>query len=283
MKWTKWQWVALIWIVSVFAGVLILLLLGPWIMDDFWFVLVGPFVVASLLGIWLTAGMGPVWLRLLGMLVGQSLLVALMGMGSGESAVGFTPGLAATTALTALAMLGLGCAGSILPIHSTWSVRIALWEIVVSIGLIGVTFAVIRLVSEIYTWEWTQWASQAGAHFLVFSLYTGGLMTLTLLPLLVRGKGPQVFSAIMLLLAVVLIPPIEATTFDLLRLSGGDIELFYAAHIGQTVMALAIMIPLVAAFPGVLVRQTPPAVKPVEQTAQKRIPSETEEDFAEMQ
>jgi len=282
MHWTKWQWAALFWILLVFGGFLGSLSLHPFIIE-FWVILVGPFVMASLLGIWLTAGMGPVWLRLLGMLVGQSLLVLMMSMVSNESPVGFTPGLAATTASTALAMLGLGCLGSLLPIRSTWNVRIALWEIVVSIGLIGVTLAIVRIVSEVYVWEWPEWAARAGVHFLVFSLYTGLLMTLTLLPLLVKGKGPRWSAITILLLAMGLIPPIESGTFALLNLSGGDPELFYAAHIGQTVMALAIMVPLIHCFPGVLVRQTQPQDKPAESASAKPSPSDKEADFADMQ
>lgn len=283
MKWTSRQWLSLLWILAVFVGAFLLLFVAPTTIGDFWYILVTPFVTAALLGIWLTAGIGPVWLRLLGMLVGQCLLVFVMALTSGENPVGFTPGLAATTASTALAMLGLGCVGSFLPIQSTWKVRIALWEIVVSIGLIGVTLAIVRLLSEIYQWDWPAWASRAGVHFLVFALFTGAMMTIALLPLIVTGKKPRWFMGTMLAFALALIPPIESMTFSLLSLSGGDIELFYAAHIGQTVMALAIMIPLINAFPGVLVRQTPPKVEPGDLVDEKPDQPSVEQDFADMQ
>ncbi|MBA2113440.1 hypothetical protein [Bremerella alba] len=283
MRWTVLQWIALMWILAVVVGAFGSLFEPPWVLDGFWFILVPPFVMASLLGIWLTAGIGPVWLRMLGMIVGQSLLVLIMALISYESPVDFTPGLAATTAFTALAMLGLGCLGSMLPIHTTWKVRIALWEIVVSVGLIGVTFAIIRLVSEIFVWDWLAWASQAGVHFLVFSLFSGTLMTIVLLPLIVRGRRPRSIAAILLLVAVALIPLIEARTFELLDLTGGHLELFYAAHAGQTVMALAIMIPLITIFPGVLVKHMRPEVKPLDRVDEKPHHPHGEQDFADMQ
>lgn len=283
MNATKWQWVALIWILAIFTGMLGLPYFYGRVVDEFWFILVGPFVSASLLGVWLTSGSGPVWLRLLGMLVGQCLLIWNMASMSHATPVSFTPGLAAATAFTAVAMLGLGCLGSVLPIQSTWKVRIALWEIVVSMGLIGVTLAIIRLLSEIYQWNWPNWAIEAGVHFLVFALYTGLLMTLVLLPVLVTGIGPRSFAAAMLLVAVVLIPLIEYGTFDLLNLRGNNLKLLYAAHIGQTVAALAITIPLVIAFPGWLVRQTPPAMKAVEPEVLEQTPPDAEQDFAQMQ
>lgn len=284
MKWTIWQWAALIWIVAIFATFLGIPLTGRyWNAAPFWFILVGPFVTASLLGIWLIAGVGPVWLRMLGVLVGQSLLVWLMMYITLESAVAFTPGLAASTASTALAMLALGCMNSILPIQSTWNVRIALWEIVVSIGLIGLALAIMRVVSGIDQWRWPDWASSAGVHFLVFAAFTGLLMTLALMPLIVRGRGPRWGAALMLLAAVVLIPPIETLTFNLFRLDGGDLELFYPTHIGQTVMALAIMIPLTVFFPGVLVRQTRVEVKPDKPAIEPSPQPSDEHDFADMQ
>ncbi|QDU73122.1 hypothetical protein Pan97_00890 [Bremerella volcania] len=283
MKWTSRQWVALTWVLAVCIGFFLLQFIPEWVPGDFWFILVAPFVIASLLGIWLTAGMGPVWLRMLSMLVGQSLLIWIMAVVSYESPVGFTPGLAATTAFTAVAMLGLGCLGSILPIQSTWSVRIALWEIVVSVGLIGVSLAIIRLVSELYAWDWPEWASRAGVHFLVFALYTGLLMTLALLPLIVKGRLPRGLAVIVLLAAIAIIPPIESLTFLQLDLDGGDLDLFYAAHTGQIAMALAIMIPLVVAFPGFLVRQTRIEVSSKNQTEDKPQPPTGEQDFADMQ
>lgn len=144
------------------------------------------------------------------------------------------------------------------------------------------TLAIVRLISEIFVWEWPQWASRAGVHFLVFALFTGVLMTISLLPLVVRGRAPRWFAASLLLVAVVLIPPIETWTFDQLDLRGGDLDLFYAAHLGQTVMVLAIMIPLVTLFPGVLVRQTHRDVDKVDQIDQQHQPS-GEQDFADMQ
>jgi len=280
MKWSIWQWAALIWILGVFAGVFVLLFQLPWAFVGFWFVLVGPFVAAALLGIWLMAGIGPVWLRMFGMIVGQCVLIMIMGWIVPESPVSFTPGLAATTATTALAMLGLGSTGSLLPIQMTWNIRVALWEIVVSIGLIGVTLAIIRVIAEMFSWQWPQWASEAGVHFLVFSLYTGVLMTIALLPLVVRSYAARWSTAALLLGAVILIPPIEAWTFTWLRLDGGDLDLFYAAHAGQVVMALAIMIPLVTIFPGVLVRQSHPETKPVEPVSDQK---SKDQDFADMQ
>lgn len=283
MNWTGRQWVALIWIVAVFAGAFALLFDLPWLLDDFAFKLVLPFVTASLLGIWLVAGMGPVWLRLLGMLVVQSLLILVMSFVVPENPAAFAPGLAATTAFTALAMLGLGCLGSVLPLQSTWSIRIALWEIVISVGLIGVALAVMRGVSELYQWDWPNWAMHAGIHYLVFSLYTGLLMTIVLLPLVVRGRGPRLFAIVLLLLAILLIPPIELWTFGQFELMVRGLDFFYAAHTGHTVLALAIMIPLVWAFPGVLVRQTRSEAKPTEQTASTQKQESDQEDFADMQ
>ncbi|MFN3150584.1 hypothetical protein [Bremerella sp.] len=283
MKWTSRQGVALIWIVAVFAGAFFLAFDSPWMWNNFWLKLVAPFVTASLLGIWLVAGRGPVWLRLMGMLVGQSVLILVMSLAVPENPAAFTPGLAATTASTAMAMLGLGCLGAVLPIQSTWSIRIALWEVVISVGLIGVTLAVIRGVSEMYQWDWPNWATNAAIHYLVFSLYTGLLMMIVLLPLIVRGRNPRLFAIVLLLLGILLIPPMDYLTFMQFDLRVSGLDLFYAAHTGQVVMALAIMIPMVLAFPGVLVRQTQLEVQPVEQPVDIQQQESVQQDFADMQ
>lgn len=283
MQWTSQQWVALAWILAIFVSAFATMFLVGRNPDAFWFVLVVPFVTASLLGIWLIAGIGPVWLRVLGMLVVQSLLVLAMSLISDESPVDFTPGLAATTAGTAVAMLGLGCLGSLLPIRSTWSVRIALWEVVISVGLIGVALAIIRAISEMYAWDWPEWANRAGVHFLVFSLYTAALMSLAVLPLLVQGAGPRLLAAVLLLFALLTLPPLESWTFLQFGLNGGYITLFYAAHFGQAAMAWAIMIPLVKYFPGVLVRQTRPAAVAPGPVGKKPYEHHDEHDFADMQ
>lgn len=283
MYWTICKAAALTWVLGIVVGSLYMLFDIPWLLDDFWFTLVPPFVIASLLGIWLTAGMGPIWLRLLGMAAGLSILILIKSQTSHGDPASFTPGLAAATGSTALAMLGLGCLGSVLPIQSTWNVRIALWEIVVSIGLIGVTLAVVRILAELFPWDWPSWAMQAGVHYLVFSLFTGLLITITLMPLVVRGYAPRAFSIILLLVALLIVPPIESWTFEQLDLDGGRVDLFYSAHAGQTVMALAIMVPLIFFFPGVLVRQTSFTADPIAKPVVKKEPLETETDFADMQ
>ena len=283
MKWTIGQWAALTWLLAVFIGVFGAPFVARGILENFWFLLVQLFLIASLLGIWLTAGIGPFWLRLLGMLVGQCLSFWGMAIVIEEIHVGITTGLAATTAFTSLSVLGLGCLGSLLPVQLTWNVRISLWEIVVSVGLIGVALAAIRFLSEIYQWNWMAWTSLAGFQYLVLAFFTGLLMTFVLLPLIVHGRGARWLAVILLLAAIALVPLIETATFQLFRLNGGDLFLFYTVHICQAGMALAIMIPLVTAFPGVLIRQTNPAGPPVDQVEPHADSSRLAEDFAEMQ
>ena len=279
VHWNLRKFVALTWVLVVLAGPFLLLFFRPPVLSDFWYTLVPPYVTASLLGIWLIAGIGPVWLRLLGMVVGQSVLILIMTYVWNENPVGFAPGLAATTAVTALGMLGLGCLGSLLPIQSSWHVRIALWEIVISIGLIGVALAILRIVSETHVWDWRNWAQYTGIHYLVFSVYTGVLMLIVLLPLLIKQRGLRVLSVVFLLVAVALVPALDFWTFHQFNLRVSNMNLFYAAHIGQTVMALAIIIPMVLCFPGVLVRQTIPPGK----TTEPSDPDPREEDFADLQ
>lgn len=283
MKWTIPQWIALIWLLAIFVGTMGAPFVASGILRNIWFILIQVFVIASLLGIWLTAGMGPFWLRLLGMLVMQILLFWGVAIVFDQIHIGINVGLTATTAFTTVSMFGLGCLGSLLPIRLTWNARISLWEIVVSVGLIGVTLAAVRFLFEIYQWNWAAWASLAGLQYLVFALFTGLLMTLVLLPLIINGRGPRLFAIFLLLLGILVIPPIEFWTFDQLEPDADDLSLFYAVHTGQTILALALMIPLVVPFPGVLVRQTPPEVPPAAPLDEKQNHPGTQEDFAEMQ
>ncbi|MEW4565389.1 hypothetical protein AB1K70_22880 [Bremerella sp. JC770] len=283
MKWTTWQWAAFAWLFAVFIGVFGAPFVARGMLPNFWFVLVQPFVTASLLGIWLTAGIGPIWMRILGMLAGQILSVWGMAMVLYLVPEDITSGLAATTAFTALAMLGLGCLGSLLPIRLTWNVRFSLWEIVISVGLIGVALAAARLLSVIYQWDGAEWASTGRMDCLVFALFTSLLMAFALLPMIVDGHRTRWLAVGLLLSAIVLIPPLEVLTFQLLEQRDVNLFRFYTVHFGQTVMALAIMIPLILAFPGVLVRQTRPEAKPSDHVEPKHNVPTSQQDFADMQ
>ncbi len=279
MQSVTWKGLARLWFLVLFFGTIIVPLIPGIPTEEFWSVLVTPFVAASMLGFWLTAGYGPVWLRLLAMVVGQSLLMLFIGLATGEHPMFFSPGLAATTAFTASALLGIGCIGSVVPISITWQVRIALWEIIVSVGLVGVALAIARLIASMYAWDWPTWAAREGIHFLVFALFTGLQMMFVLLPLIVRGRGMRWGAAALLVVAVALIPPVEFWTFTDLNLSTRGMSMFYAAHMGQTLLGLAVMIPLTIAFPGVLVQQTAPQ----SETAKQLQPQPSEEDFADLQ
>ncbi len=279
MNWTGRQCLALIWIIAVFVATFGVLLSSNWVGDGFWYGLTVPFFTASLLGIWLTAGSGPFWLRLLSVVVGQSLLIAAMMPAVPESPVSFTPGLAAATATTAMGTLALGCMGTFVPIATSWTVRIALWEVVASIGLLAIALGILRALSEFTEWNWSNWAGVAGVHFLVFSIFTGVVLTILLLTMVVNGIVARILSVVLVIATALLVPPLESWTFDALNLDGGKIELFYAAHTGHLVMGLAVMLPAILAFPGVLIRQAPAA----EETTPQNPKAETETDFTKLQ
>ncbi|MBI1249470.1 hypothetical protein GC197_16720 [bacterium] len=289
MNWTLRQWLALAWIVLLHALLYSTMVTNFWDypnllgLDDFLLILVilvVPITSAGILGVWLTAGVGPGWLRLISVVAGQVLLIWAMVSAVPADPISIVPGLAICTATVAMGTFFLGCLGSVLPMFSLWNVRFALWEIIATVSLMGVVFAIIKYLVAVETWNWSNWHADGGYEFLTFALFSGLIITITLVPLLVRRMIYCIIASAGLLISLVVMPPIEAAIFTQLGLEGGELELFYPVHLGQAGMMLAITIPLVVAFPGFLVRI--PTKIDSESPESLADESTDEEDFAQM-
>lgn len=205
-----------------------------------------PFADAGILGFWLVVGSHRAWLRLMVAIVGLCAILAIGVNAMQIHPMVLGPAYAATLSTAALGTLGLGCVAAYFP---GWQVRFALWEIIAATCLVAVALAVLRAITVNDLLDWQAWVGEEGREFLTFSLTSGFFLAVAGLPILAVGWKVRVFSILVTVPLIAIIPSLETQLFQMFGMGTPDYSMLFTVHFFQLAFAWVTLVPLRWAFP----------------------------------
>ncbi|GAA4430541.1 hypothetical protein [Bremerella cremea] len=256
------KWLAIIWLLALYF-VLYGLMYTETYQTRVVLLMTVPYTWACLLGIWLAAGSASAVIRLLGTIAVSCLLVGPI-VHLDYHPTPFSVGLATATSVSAILTLMLGSLNAMLPVRTTWQVRFALWEVVVSVTLLAFTFAWLKELSELTEWQLKDWPDIIGGDTMALAAFTSVLVVATLLPVSVLRARDRWIGWGILLVTLAALPILECITFHSLYGTNFTPLFFYQHNLYQAGLSLAVLIPFTRWLPGVLLRETPAPAEPVE-------------------